>query len=1021
MKDAKMRHPVLDPRQAADFEASIKALIPSYLPQWKPAVREPGWAVAQAFSQMAEEVAHRLNGVPEKLFLAYLERLGTEPGPANPAVAPVQFTLREKGAGSARIPQKTQLMSQSKALFETRSEFTAQKAALNACYLVEGGGRDAIADLYAPLLAGEPAPLHVTDSLQAHELYIRDDRLFRLRPGSRESLELFVPHLKKARWYYWGEDAQGVVRWIRFNQNNGGHYPLSPMNPIPLLPKHAGSVRRDNMHSLANWFAFAQDNGNSTTLRPKIPVPFLPKTVNGQEGYWIKAVVDSVGAPVRVNDFTIGLNAFSGIDAMFTNDVPIDLEATTFHPFGKEPKLQDCWYLASAEAFSKSGHTVRLDFEATKGHPLFVDAETATLSWEYWDGSAWQLLKITRLQKNRGVAFTVPDACAPLEYGSLESYWIRVRITAGGYAETTVNKAIVEVTEDTSTTPKTYTYDIKQHAISTEYTPPELILKSVTVQGEQNRFDGFVTYNNLTYGTSRKTPDPVFETLAESDDTLYLSFDAPFEGGLVSLFFALSMRQIKQARTMTWHYADENGGWQKLKIDDTTEALQKNGTITFLAPEDQGVRMLFGRQGCWLRIRLHTSEAAKTPHTPTGELPAADTPHRPCPDSERRFWVLPGSGDGVEQLLGIYTNTVWAEQLNSVAMELAGSSDASASQRFTLKNAPLFEPEVWVCEPLAPDDGSDYRYDDVRNGYWCAYTPAESLYDHGAGARVFAFNSQSGTVLFGDGGHGRIPPPGRDNIVVSYRYGGGSGANSGAGTIDKLVSTIGAVAAVGNPLPISGGVDPEPNAALIDRAPARVRHRDRGVSRSDIEVLALQASREIARVRLFLSLDAKGAYRSGGNTLVIVPHRDTPMPKPSFVLREQVETYLRARIAAVAAFDVIGPEYVQVSVHATLATAEPAFAGSIEEEAAELLAARLHPLTGKTDGSGWSFGEAFCLSDVILWLERIGYVEAVTALEVVLQSAQTRLVVTPSQNPAVTLPPYALIASGAHAITVEEV
>lgn len=975
-----MQPPILDSRKASDFEAAIQALIPAYLPAWQPGLGESGWAVAQAFGKMSEQIAARLNGVPEKLFLAYLDQLGFAPGPARPARAPVQFWLRKKGADSARIPSKSRLLAKSKAIFETTSEFSAQKAALEACFVVDGP-LDTIGDLWPQLLLGEDAPLDAADSLQSHELYLKDDKLFRFARalGDKQRLKLRVPLLEGAQWFYWGKDKKGMERWIAFKQHTGRYY---------------------------------------SYLEKKIPAPSMPTTLNDEQGYWIKAVSGRVKEPVQEDVFAIRLSAFCGIDAMFCNDIPIDSE-TEFYPFGKEPKLQDAWYIGATEAFSKSGHKVQLLFG---GFDSLDAAGDATLSWEYWDGKAWQRLAAAALtlKQGSGIGFTVPDEIAPLEYNGIESYWIRLRITAGGYAQTTINTATIEASESTSGGVKTTTFNITQNAADTTYTWPELTFVHLLVKGSQESFQGITTLNNLTYERYGKVPQTIFYALDGEAQTLYLGFDLPFDSGLVSLFFALAPRQVKRSRSLELAYADNRGEWTALKAEDASEALQKNGTLGFLSPSDQSKRKLFGTEGYWIRLALipGTSETDQPGTSPSnGQAQSTDNP---CPESERAFELPPGSGDVGDILRGIFPNTVWAEQLQSVESELLGSSDASAQQLFDLQHAPAFEPTVWVLEPIEPESENESRFDTQREGYWVAYRAVSSLGAFDSDARVFMLQSAEGRIVFGDGEHGRIPPPGRDNILVAYRFGGGTSGNGDAGTIDKVISAIPAVQAVANPLAASGGSDAQEAESIIQRAPAAIRHRERGINRNDLEALAFKASGDIARARLFLALNAQGIYGSGGNTMVIIPASNAAMPKPSFTLRETVESYIRARIAAVSSFAVMAPEYLCIHVDATLTTGQISLAGKIEEEARQTLASLLHPLTGKTDGSGWDFGEAVYLSDIVTWLEGIEAIESVRALEMVLEGGGNRMTLSFAKNHPVALPPYALIASGEHTIRVEE-
>ena len=866
MKDAKMKHPLLNAYKASDFEASIKTLIPSYLPAWKPTENEPGWAVAKAFSHISEQIGQQLNAVPEKLFLSYLNFLEIQPKEAEPALTPVQFTLRKKGAKAVRIPEKSQLMSQSKATFETKSEFTAQRVTLSSCYLVNNE-KDTIIDIGSQLEAQKDAPFDAKDSLQAHELYIRDDKLFLFKKnrGREQYINLCIPCLKNCKWFYWGVDEKDTQRWIAFE------------------------------------ISFKE---NKICLKKNIPLASMPTMVNGENGYWIKAIIDKATQALKTESFEISFDSKSGLDASFTNDVPIDLTTNSFYPFGEEPQLEDCWYLASDEAFSKSGHSVKLYFNNIAS--LNPEGMKVTLSWEYNDGKTWQQLDI--LYAHNYMTFTVPNEINFFEFNGIKSYWIRVRIVAGGYAETTLNTAQV-ITKETIDIGgvKTTTFDITQNILDTSYkTVPKLISNGIKVQGLTQSFKNITINNNYNYETYSHMPNPIFTKLGREGESLYLGFDNPFEPGLVSLFFAVAMRQIKIARTIHCFYADSHNSWSQLKIEDETEALQKNGTLSFLAPHNQQKYKLFNTVLYWVKIQLITSNTLEESAIGSNELSTISA----------SFFDIPlGDNDQGDVIKGIYPNTVWA----------------------------------------------------------------------------------------------------------TYLHGGEVGGNGEAYTLDKLITTIPAIKEVSNPLPITGGTKAESNEELINKAPAKIRHRNSAINKQDIEALVYEVSRSIAKAKLFLSLDRQGQYHSGGNTIVLLPFLDEPMPKPSFMLRQQVEAYLSSRISAVSQFEIIAPEYVRINVTATLHTREVAYVNRIEEDTYFCLDSYLHPLSGKADGSGWEFSESICLSDVIEWLEQIQDVEYISHIEVLMQSNHKQIILNHAKNSLVTLPPYALIASGVHKIQVEEV
>src|SRR5262249_12408184 len=98
--------------------------------------------------------------------------------------------------------------------------------------------------------------------------------------------------------------------------------------------------------------------------------------------------------------------------------------------------------------------------------------------------------------------------------------------------------------------------------------------------------------------------------------------------------------------------------------------------------------------------------------------------------------------------------------------------------------------------------------------------------------RVFMLDPTSGRITFGDGEYGEIPKTGQRVVALSYRSGGGSLGNVNAKAIkfQKPSKFIGI-----NPLAAAGGRDAEPFDALRQRAPARLRGRDRAVTAGDYE------------------------------------------------------------------------------------------------------------------------------------------------------------------------------------------
>lgn len=134
------------------------------------------------------------------------------------------------------------------------------------------------------------------------------------------------------------------------------------------------------------------------------------------------------------------------------------------------------------------------------------------------------------------------------------------------------------------------------------------------------------------------------------------------------------------------------------------------------------------------------------------------------------------------------------------------------------------------------------------------------------------------------------------------------------------------------------------------------------------------------------NLPATGPLQSapGHVSLIVVPDApDDPEPQPSEALRQGLWTWLDSRRLLTTQHHVVGPVYLQVAVSARLHLHEDAAtqANHWRTEAARVVRAFFHPLTGGQDGRGWPFGRDLFVSEVYQLLEEVGgvnYVEDVT-------------------------------------------
>jgi conserved hypothetical protein, phage tail-like region len=136
--------PNLDDRDFSRIVSEAKALIPRYAPEWTDHNdSDPGITLVQLFAWMTEMMLYRLNQVPELNYLKFLELLGIELKPAQPARAELTFTLSRDDADSVFIPRGSQVAAAAEGdaqplIFETDESLVALGAKLAVVQSFDG-------------------------------------------------------------------------------------------------------------------------------------------------------------------------------------------------------------------------------------------------------------------------------------------------------------------------------------------------------------------------------------------------------------------------------------------------------------------------------------------------------------------------------------------------------------------------------------------------------------------------------------------------------------------------------------------------------------------------------------------------------------------------------------------------------------------------------------------------------------------------------------------------------------------
>ena len=105
-----LQAPILDDRNFQDLFAEARALIPRYAPEWtNHNESDPGIAMLQMFAWMTDVLIYRLNRVPERNYIKFLELLGIELQPRRPATTELTFRLSRHDIDHVIIPKSTQV------------------------------------------------------------------------------------------------------------------------------------------------------------------------------------------------------------------------------------------------------------------------------------------------------------------------------------------------------------------------------------------------------------------------------------------------------------------------------------------------------------------------------------------------------------------------------------------------------------------------------------------------------------------------------------------------------------------------------------------------------------------------------------------------------------------------------------------------------------------------------------------------------------------------------------------------
>lgn len=1008
--------PKIDTRDQKMLVEQAKKLVLYYCPEYKDASLLESDKYADAliniFSRMMEIIIQRLNKVPEKNFLTFLDMNGVSLYPPRVARAPLTFTITEGAVQYGSIPAGTQVATadEETLVFETENELTVIQPKLVKAVSINPWD-DRWTDHV--LNAKEEEVLFKGKNLIPHRLYLGHKELFGLKEKATIVLDVKLSKdvsIKdwEVKWYYYDKDSQPKP-WTASGKDRSG----MDNNDVVNLLKSGQIIFQDiSGISEKTLTGYEEDTGQKKSWTNNWIFAELQKPIPKE-----LPEIDAIKAMVTIK-------SKSTPDLAFFNNLPIDLTKDSY-PFGEKPKFNDTLYLGSEEVFSKekADITIKVQLSDKSAVPL-PDTTKIKLRWEYWNGKGWE--KIGETTQNgvpapdpkdpysfkdttnaftregeQTVEFKCPDI-EPFEIGGQKNYWIRVRIIDGNYGK-----------EATYVQDKDASGNLVWKYVTATFKPPSIsAIKMEYSFTSSSDLGAVLSYNDFAYqeqtwiakeGGKSFTP---FQAVEDRQPALYLAFEPNIATLPVTIFFPLlekiftyqeSEKETFESASLIWEYWKGNN-WHELKVEDNTKNMTERDIIQFLAPADITERPRFEEEHHWIRARLEK-----------------------------------GKYDDYPRLKALYTNTVWAHNMVTVQNEILGSSNGKPGQVFKFSLSPVLQQKVLVREVSLTDeekrsiineegnDAIEEILDGAGNviGFWVCWHEMEHFYFSKPDSRHYVIDRNIGAVTFGDGDRGMIPQAGKDNIKCSYQSGGGARGNVGAKTITKLRKSFPYIDSVTNPEAADGGGEQENLDHVKERGPQTLKHRDRAVTYEDFEWLVREASPKVAKVKCLPTIHPSLQFKPGLITLIVVPESDDPKPLPTQQLIREIKTYLFARTSThlTSQINLIGAKYIRIGVEAYVSFSSIAEAKAIEGRIIDNLKQFFHPLKGGTEKKGWDFGRSVYISEVYEVIEKTEGVDYVDRLYLDASIQIYKLILKNSIKPAVSYPKQSTVGSADGRIT----
>ena len=911
----------LDDRSYEEIRDETIAKIVNHCPEWtNHNASDPGVTLVELFAYMSEMTQFRLNQVPQKNYLAFLDLLGIKqrlPIASRSRVAfelSAGYQLDKDGKDTVVIPAKTKVLTQedeqNEALvFETSrathlsntklvnlySKFYESSRSKSHIYDYSQNIEDGIA--FYPFSKDGKSDNKVelvffSDAFYVLKNEVRMSVLFRL-PTTMREFDLDEDFLSRLDWQYYNGSS-----WQRLNIEHDLGVVIDDTDADVLSVTFEGNCENFEKYFLSE---FSKD-----------------------EEFYIKASFEEVPsylAEFSIYEVSVITNSQAeGVlpDNCFHNFENLDLNSS-FYPFGTRPTLEDemieeSFYIQCNQAFCEPGAMIEINFEHAKtaAYQMPVAQDNLQVVYEYaLEEGKWKDLEVNdstaSFTQEGTLSFKVAEDFNSIVLNAEEGYWIRAKIIGGNYGKEEISEYDTQ-TGEVKITPATLT-------------PP--IFSKVSIKYSQERVDleKCVSFSNYQYqdiSFDKNRPVHFFKQENEAEEALYLGFDSYLSSETLELYFDIqeSEYELDSQRVLQWEILSQ-GEWKRLDVKDETDGLSRSADVIIRLPEINALEnyslYIDSFERMWIKVSVKFNSLTHFPM--------------------------------INQIL---LNTVEVQQNESYYEELLAHSDGLPNMRYKLEHTNLTQAPVITVD------------DEV-------YTQVERFIDCTPEDKVFRFNGMNAEIEFGDGEYGKVPDLGSEILVNEYTVTKGKQGNVGQYKIQVLGESINYIDSVSNIFAAINGQDGDSIEELKRFAPSVLKSMQRAVTFDDYEHLSLAFSPSIRKSKALMKDDA----------LIVLVMTSSILKEKGFINQNflhKLQSYLQdlSMVGLIPRVQGVKLSKIGLKMKLKYLNEEEVMQRSALESALFYKAqAYLDPLTG-IDGQGYEIGRRLLKSDIVKIVNSIG-------------------------------------------------